>query len=141
MAYLLDTGILLRLANPADHLHGQVRIAIGTLGNRGERLPTATQNIAEFCNVASRPVANNGLGHPPAAVLEFIEKDVEPICAVVAEIDSVYPQLKRLIATYNVVGKQVNEALREATEDLKAGRFRPAADVSRDMRRQFNLPE
>jgi hypothetical protein len=29
----------------------------------------------------------------------------------------------------------VHEALREATEDLRAGRFRPAIDVSRDMRR------
>jgi hypothetical protein len=37
--------------------------------------------------------------------------------------------------------QEVNEALREATADLKAGRFRPAADVSRDMRRKFNLPE
>jgi putative addiction module CopG family antidote len=33
-----------------------------------------------------------------------------------------------------------DNALREATEDLKAG-FRSAADVSRDMRRKFNLPE
>jgi hypothetical protein len=37
--------------------------------------------------------------------------------------------------------EEVQEALREATEDLKAGRFRPAADVSRDMRRKYNLPE
>jgi hypothetical protein len=37
--------------------------------------------------------------------------------------------------------EEVNQALREATEDLKADRFRPAADVSRDMRRKFNLPE
>jgi len=37
--------------------------------------------------------------------------------------------------------EEVNEALREATEDLKAGRYRPAADVSRDMRRKCNLPE
>lgn len=37
--------------------------------------------------------------------------------------------------------EEVHEALREATEDLHAGRFRPAADVSRDLRRKFNLPE
>ncbi len=37
--------------------------------------------------------------------------------------------------------EEVQEALREATEDLKAGRFCPAADVSRDMRRKYNLPE
>lgn len=37
--------------------------------------------------------------------------------------------------------EEVREALREAAEDLKAGRFRPAADVSRDMRRKYNLSE
>ena len=37
--------------------------------------------------------------------------------------------------------EEVNEALREATEDLKAGRYRPAADVSRDLRRKYNLPD
>lgn len=37
--------------------------------------------------------------------------------------------------------EEVNEALREATAELKAGRFRPAVDVSHDMRRKYNLPE
>jgi hypothetical protein len=37
--------------------------------------------------------------------------------------------------------EEVDEALREAAEDLKVGRHRPAADVSRDMRRKYNLPE
>jgi putative addiction module CopG family antidote len=37
--------------------------------------------------------------------------------------------------------EEVQAALYEATEDLKAGRYRPAADVSRDIRRKFNLPE
>ncbi len=35
---------------------------------------------------------------------------------------------------------EVNEALLEATEDLKAGRFRSAEEVSRDLERKFNLP-
>jgi hypothetical protein len=37
--------------------------------------------------------------------------------------------------------EEVNQALREATEDLKCGRFRPAADVSRDVEQKFNLPD
>jgi putative addiction module CopG family antidote len=37
--------------------------------------------------------------------------------------------------------EEVRQALREATQDLKAGRYRPAAEVSRDMRRKYNLPE
>lgn len=37
--------------------------------------------------------------------------------------------------------EEVSEALREASEDLKAGRYRPAADVARDLRRKYHLPE
>jgi hypothetical protein len=35
--------------------------------------------------------------------------------------------------------EEVNEALREAMEDLKAGRYRPAEEVSRDIERKFNF--
>jgi hypothetical protein len=35
---------------------------------------------------------------------------------------------------------EVNQALQEATEDFRAGRYRPAADVSRDIDQKFNLP-
>jgi hypothetical protein len=42
-----------------------VETAVGTLGNRGDELYITTQNIAEFWNVATRPIANNGL--EPAA--------------------------------------------------------------------------
>lgn len=35
---------------------------------------------------------------------------------------------------------EVNEALREAADDLKAGRYRSAADVSRDAARKLNSP-
>jgi predicted nucleic acid-binding protein len=66
MAYLLDTGILLRLVDRNDPQHTTVRDAGRELVRRKEDLFIATQNIAEFCNVATRPVANNGLGVSPA---------------------------------------------------------------------------
>lgn len=37
--------------------------------------------------------------------------------------------------------EEIKEALAEAREDIKAGRYRPAEDVSRDMRRKYNLPD
>ena len=110
MAYLLDTGILLRLANTSDRQHSAIRAAVGILGNRGEQLFVANPNIAEFCNVTTRPVENNGLGRSPAEALNAIERDIEPICSVLAETDDVYRELKRLIAKYAVVGKQVHDA-------------------------------
>jgi hypothetical protein len=35
--------------------------------------------------------------------------------------------------------KKLKNALREATEDLKAGRYRPAEEVSRDIECKFNF--
>lgn len=93
MAFLLDSGILLRLANPQDTRHGEVRSAVSILGDRGEPLHAATQNIAEFCNVISRPVENNGLGKAPQEALRFVRDDIEPICGILIEIETAYTHL------------------------------------------------
>ncbi len=110
MAYLFDSGILLRLVDTKDVQHSLVRSAVRSIGNQGEYVFIATQNVAEFCNVATRPVANNGLGLSPAETLTLLKRDIEPICEVLAERETLYPELKRLIATYNVSGKQVHDA-------------------------------
>jgi predicted nucleic acid-binding protein len=110
MAYLLDSGIVLRLVDTKDVRHTEVRQAVRTLGDQGQELFIATQNIAEFCNVATRPILNNGLGLQPSVAIELFEKDVEPICEVVVEKELVHLELKRLISTYQVSGKQVHDA-------------------------------
>lgn len=110
MAYLLDTGILLRLVDKHDPRHATVNSAVGLLGNKGEVLFITTQNMAEFCNAATRPVANNGLGLAPHDALDLVEREIEPICSALAEPPAVYAELKRLIATYGVVGKQIHDA-------------------------------
>lgn len=110
MPYLLDTGILLRLINVQDSLHADVEQAVDTLIARQEELLIATQNLAELWNVATRPVANNGLALSPAAILTLYEETIEPICSVVAELDTVPSVFKRLLTQYNVVGKQVHDA-------------------------------
>jgi predicted nucleic acid-binding protein len=110
MPYLLDTGILLRLINVQDSLHADVEQAVDTLIARQEELLIATQNLAELWNVATRPVANNGLALSPAAILTLYEETIEPICSVVAELDTAPGVFKRLLTQYNVVGKQVHDA-------------------------------
>jgi predicted nucleic acid-binding protein len=110
MSYLLDTGILLRVADRRDPLHNTVFAAVQVLIGPGEELHMATQNMAEFCNVATRPVTNNGLGLKPNDALDLLAHEIEPVCSALAEPPSVYAELKRLIATYGVVGKQVHDA-------------------------------
>jgi predicted nucleic acid-binding protein len=110
MSYLIDTGVLLRVVDRSDQQHATVFHAVQSLLARGEQLLITSQNVAEFCNVATRPVANNGLGLPPVHALRLLEQEIEPLCAVLAERDAVYVELKRLFATYGVVGKQVHDA-------------------------------
>lgn len=110
MAYLLDTGILLRLANKRETRYAAVRAEVGALISRQEQLFITIQNFAEFCNVFTRPVSSNGFGLPPAAAVQTFEHEIGPICAFLAETDAVCTELKRLIQTYAVSGKQVHDA-------------------------------
>jgi predicted nucleic acid-binding protein len=110
MSYLLDTGVLLRLADRSDKQHAVMSGAVRALIARQEELLTATQNIAEFCNVTTRPIANNGLGLSSQQALDLLQREIEPICSVVAELNAVHGELKRLIAKYGVTGKQVHDA-------------------------------
>ena len=48
MAYLLDTGILLRLVDTRDQVHDVVRNAVEVLATQSEDLFVTNQNIAEF---------------------------------------------------------------------------------------------
>jgi hypothetical protein len=61
MAHLVDTNILVRLANAADARHAEATRAVVELHRRGEVLHVTPQVLIEFRNVATRPTAMNGL--------------------------------------------------------------------------------
>lgn len=110
MACLLDTGILLRLVDSRDPLHSVVRHAVGTLGRRNEELFTTTQNVAEFWNVATRPVIANGLGLSAATVTGLLQGIVELTCGMLIEGETLYGEFKRLGLKYSFGGKQAHDA-------------------------------
>ena len=62
MAFLVDTSILIRLANRADPRYPVADRAVLELHRRGEQLRLTPQNLIEFRNAATRPMAVNGLG-------------------------------------------------------------------------------
>jgi predicted nucleic acid-binding protein len=110
MRYLVDTGILLRLIDTHDRHHALVQTAFSTLGNKGDDLYFTTQNVAELWNVATRPIANNGLNLPPATVHQLFQQAIEPFCTIVTETDTMPIEFRRLLLQYSVVGKQVHDA-------------------------------
>jgi predicted nucleic acid-binding protein len=110
MSYLLDTGVLLRLVDRQDEQHESVRRAVRTLIASKEPLLITSQNVAEFLNVATRPVVNNGLAMAPDRAIDLFQREIESICSVLTETDLMHSVFKRLIAKYGVVGKQVHDA-------------------------------
>lgn len=109
MAYLLDTGILLRLVDESDSIHPIVQQAVDGLVARQEALYITTQNFSEFWNVATRPVVNNGMELPPDDVARAYEQAIEPTCSVLLELAPLHDEFKRLLIKYAVVGKQVHD--------------------------------
>lgn len=110
MAYLLDSGILLRLVNRSDSLHALVRTAVRTLRSRNETLLTASQNIAEFWNVWTRPLtARGGVGRSPAEAARYVRL-LERRIQVVTDTPTSYDVWKQLVVSHAVVGVQVHDA-------------------------------
>ncbi len=110
MLILVDSGVLLRLMERADPQHGTIRTAVRNLIARGDELVTATQHMAEFWNVCTRPAtARGGLG------LSIAETDrrlrvLGRLVGLIADVPAAYPLWRQLIVTCSVQGKQVHDA-------------------------------
>jgi predicted nucleic acid-binding protein len=110
VSVLVDTNVLLRLAQPN---HGQFRAATDGVARArlaGEALYVTPQNITEFWAAATRPVgATNGLGLTAAAVAAEIAT-IERLFELAADDPEIYPIWKGLVITHRVLGTQVYDA-------------------------------
>lgn len=109
MAILIDTSVLGRLANRADAAHPVATGAVAELHRRGELLHLTPQNLIEFRNFATRPVAANGLGLSSGAALVLADT-FEAAFPLLAETPDIYPAWKGLVGALGVIGKQVHDA-------------------------------
>ncbi len=66
------------------------------------------QNIAEFWNVTTRPVAKNGLGFSISQTFAEVEK-IERLLTLLPDSPAIYPEWKRLSAKYSVIGVQAHD--------------------------------
>lgn len=109
MACLLDTSILVRLANGGDPRHAVAVRAVLELHRRGEVLHITPQVMVEFRNVATRPLAANGAGLPIAGA-EAHAAAFEARFSLLPETPDIYPAWKALVGALGVIGKQVHDA-------------------------------
>lgn len=114
MDVLADTGILLRLHEPADPHHADCDRVVRALHARGDRIVVAPQNIAEFWNVCTRPASARG-GYGLDIVETYCRLTMlEAVFAVLFEPPPVYRIWRTLIMAHSVQGKQVHDARLDA---------------------------
>ena len=110
MSCLLDTSFLVRLANRDDALHSQAVAALTELLRRNEMLVITAQNLVEFWSVATRPVGStNGLGLSAVQTAEIIDVFGREFF-LAPETPDVFPTLRKLLDSVEVIGKQVHDA-------------------------------
>lgn len=109
MNYLLDTNLLARMANAADPQHAVATHAVSELHRQGRVLSLTPQNLIEFRNLATRPLAMNGLGlAAPAA--EAVAARFESRFTLLPDTPAIYPAWKVMVSALGVIGKQVHDA-------------------------------
>lgn len=109
MRYLLDTNILLRLAQHNHPMHREARDGVRLLLRRNHALQVVPQVMFEFWVVATRPIANNGLGLVAEDVRRKLEW-AESFFELLPDTGAIYREWLRLVHTYSVMGVGAHDA-------------------------------
>ncbi len=106
---LVDTPLLVRLANSSDVLYATAVRAVTELHGRGVDLCLVPQNLIEFRNVGTRSANENGLGYSIELVEEKAE-EFEALFNLLEDIPTIYAMWKTLVHQAGIIGKQVHDA-------------------------------
>jgi predicted nucleic acid-binding protein len=109
VAYLADTNVLLRWAQPSHPDHLVARNAIETLLQRGDQIFLTAQNVIEFWNAATRPANRNGFGLSPAQADQAVGQ-MEAFFSFAPVTPAVYGEWRQLAVAVGVSGVQVHDA-------------------------------
>lgn len=79
------------------------------LTTQGHTLVIVPQNLYEFWVVATRPVANNGLGRSAAETAADIAY-LRRLFTLLDDVPAIYPAWERLVTAHAVLGKTAHDA-------------------------------
>ena len=88
---------------------GDVARCVAVLATRGDELRVIAQNLIEFWAVATRPIADNGLGITVAQAAQELTK-LKTLFGILPDTADILPQWEQLGVKHQVLGKQVHDA-------------------------------
>jgi predicted nucleic acid-binding protein len=109
MSVLIDSNVLLRRAQPSHATHASAVQSVAKLLARNTPVYFTPQNITEFWSFATRPADKNGLGLSRKIVLAEVAL-IEELLTLLPDSPAIFPEWKRLVARYRVVGAKVHDA-------------------------------
>ena len=109
MAVLVDTCVLLRAFDTMSPQYRDVRRCLRKLIDDNERIVIGVQNVAEFWNVCTRPLNQNGQGCDAARAAQRVRL-IEQVCEVLAEDIRSFESWKQLCERHAVSGVAVHDA-------------------------------
>lgn len=90
-------------------MYGDTASAVNILLAREDGLFVIAQNLIEFWAVATRPIANNGLGLTIARATQELTK-FKALFAILPDTAEILPEWEQLVVKHQVLGKQVYDA-------------------------------
>ena len=109
MSFAVDTNVLLRSIDDGHVAQKIAQDGLFTLRDRGEILSIFTQNLIELWAVATRPLANNGLGWSVDRAEQELAA-LKNLFVVLPDTDEILAEWERLVVRHRVIGKQAHDA-------------------------------
>ncbi len=108
MLILVDSNILLRVAKPDDPQNLLALDALLKLRQKQHELAIVPQCAYEFYVVATRPLAQNGLGLEPTEAIADLE-EASGLFRLLRDERKVFETWLELVTTYEVRGKTAHD--------------------------------
>lgn len=109
MSFLLDTNVILRLVEPAHSMYAAALDASSGLLAANEAVHLIPQNISEFWNVCTRPLAQNGLGLSAEQTDAEVSR-LETLFPILLDEPGIYQECRQLVVQHGVKGVKVHDA-------------------------------
>ena len=111
MLTVIDTNVLIRLANADDPQHEVANEAVTSLAASGHELRLVPQSVYEFWVVATRPndPQSNGLGLDAERAGRLLDS-FEAIFPLLNDVPTLYRDWRDLVERFDVKGKKAHDA-------------------------------
>ena len=109
MSFAVDTNVLLRSIDDGHVAQPISQNGLFALRDRGEILSIFQQNLVEFWAVATRPLANDGLGWSVDRAEQELAS-LKNLFVLMSDSDAIFPEWERLVVVHRVIGKQAHDA-------------------------------